>query len=205
MRLLRLLRKAKAERQAEVRRKLESFRKNRFQPAHRKFRELCFCILVANSGLGQTKGAWEKAGDGLLTLEAPELQAELKRHGCRFHNRAHDIVEARKNMDRLDEALSMHPHDAREWLRASIRGIGWKEASHFLRNMGCRNLAIIDRHVASVLKGHGVIRRIPNLSSRKGYLEVERKLAGLSGELGVDLAELDCYLFYLGSGRLPEK
>lgn len=205
MRLLRLLKKAKAEKQAEARRKLESFRKNRFRSPHHKFRELCFCILVANSGLEQTKGAWEKAGDGLLTLDAAGLQAELKRHGCRFHNRAHHIVEAREKMDWLDEALCMHPHEAREWLRGNIRGIGWKEASHFLRNMGCRNLAIIDRHVASVLKEHGVIRRVPNLSSRKGYLEVERKLAALSCGLGVDLAELDCYLFYLGSGRLPEK
>jgi len=61
--------------------------------------------------------------------------------------------------------------DMREWLIRSIRGIGYKEASHFLRNIGLgENLAILDRHILKNLKFFGVIEEIPASLPKKNIL-----------------------------------
>jgi N-glycosylase/DNA lyase len=146
-------------------------------------------------------------GSGFLSLDEKALRAALKRNGARFHNRATYIIEARRKMAGLEHALRLHPPARiREWLHESIKGLGWKESSHFLRNMGFSDFAILDTHVARVMRDYGLIRKTPkSLSAEKTYLALERILRKKAKELGMSMAELDCYLFYLGSGKLPLK
>ena len=93
----------------------------------------------------------------------------------------------------------------RDWLAENVYGLGYKEASHFLRNIGATDLAIIDFHIVDVLVREGLIAKPKSKSlSAKRYLEIERVLKGLAGELGITLAELDLYLWYLETGKIQK-
>jgi len=167
------------------------------------FSELCFCILTANSTakLGM-KIQGELGSEGFLTLPLEELRHRLRAAGHRFPNtRARFIVEARRfrniknNLERFMDA-----RQAREWLAGNVRGVGYKESSHFLRNVGFDGVAILDRHVLSALHEHGLIDGVPHSLTRGRYLEIEKKLEELARELGLTLGELDLYLWYLKTG-----
>ena len=81
----------------------------------------------------------------------------------------------------------------REWLVENIKGYGYKEASHFLRNVGLgSDIAILDRHILKNLKRYGVIDKIPpSLGNRKIYMDIEEKMKHFSKKIKVPLEELD--------------
>ena len=169
------------------------------------FSELCFCILTANSTarLG-VKIQRELGSEGFLMLPLEKLRHKLKAAGHRFPNtRACFIVEARRFRD-IKNILErfMDARQAREWLVENVRGVGYKESSHFLRNVGFNEVAILDRHVLSVLHEHGLIDGVPRSLTRGRYLEIERKLEELARKLGLTLGELDLYLWYLKTGEI---
>ena len=186
---------------------LKAFEENKNLSKEEKFIELCFCILVANSSMEKTFKIWKSIGNDFLKLSKEQLSKRLKDLGYRFYNkRAEYIVEARNKVDLLEEILkSDNEIEIRERLVENFKGIGWKEASHFLRNLGYKNFAIIDRHVLKTLKEFGVIEKIPKYLNKKTYLEIENRLRELANKLKISLAELDFYLFYLSSGKLPIK
>lgn len=169
------------------------------------FSELCFCILTANFSAGGGLRVQEEIGEGFLKLSRSVLSRRLKSLGYRYPNtRAKYIVEARK---RCEEVLKIINEDddpvrVRRWLADNLLGIGFKEASHFLRNIGFKNLAIIDKHVLRVLYKYGYIESIPKTVSRARYLEIEKILSKIAGELNMTLAELDLYLWYMATGRI---
>jgi N-glycosylase/DNA lyase len=173
----------------------------------KKFLELCFCILVANSSMERTFEIWKKIDNDFLYLTKEELSKKLKVLGYRFYNkRAEYIIEARGEIEKLDNILKNEDEFIiREEIVRNFKGIGWKEASHFLRNLGYKNFAIIDRHVLRTLKEFGVIENIPKTLSEKIYLEIENKLREMAKKLNISLAELDFYLFYISSGKTPIK
>ncbi|MCX6774359.1 MAG: N-glycosylase/DNA lyase [Candidatus Micrarchaeota archaeon] len=198
----------KSEKEKEALEKLKEFEGNRHLNKNNKFIELCFCILVANANLEKTKAIWEKIGNGFLKLNREQLTKELKKHGYRFYNlRAKFIVEAREKIDEIENALKSKDEDeARNWLKENIKGLGWKESSHYLRNLGYKNFGILDTHVVSIMHRHGLVDNIPkSLSSRKVYFSMEEKLKEISNMLGISMAELDFYMFYLDSGKMPRK
>jgi len=139
-----------------------------------------------------------------LTLPRDELRRKLKAAGHRFPNtRARFIVRARKFHDLKDSVRKFGDvRRAREWLVNNVEGIGWKESSHFLRNVGFDNVAILDRHVLSVMFKHGLIDQVPRPMARRRYLETEGKLEHLARELGLSLGELDLYLWYIKTGKI---
>jgi N-glycosylase/DNA lyase len=186
---------------------LKAFEKNRNLSKEEKFIELCFCILVANSSMEKTFKIWKDIGNDFLKISKEQLSKRLKELGYRFYNkRAEYIIEARNKVDLLEEILkSDNEIEIRERIVENFKGIGWKEASHFLRNLGYNNFAIIDRHVLKTLKEFGFIEKIPKSLNKKNYLEIENKLRELANKLKMGLAELDFYLFYISSGKMPIK
>lgn len=89
----------------------------------------------------------------------------------------------------------------REWLVKNIKGLGYKEASHFLRNIGFKNFAIIDFHIINLLVKYDIIKKPRTLTKIK-YLEIETILRNIAKNLGVSLAELDLYLWYLETKKI---
>lgn len=184
--------------------KLQEFKENEGLNDREKFNELCFCILVAGSNLEQTKKAWQENKDYFSTLDHQELRRRLKKSGCRFNHRASYITEARETIKNID-FTERDPFVLREQLVKNIKGLGMKEASHFLRNLGYENFAILDLHVLKTLKDNKVIKEIPRTLTKNKYLEIENVLEKLAGKLNISQAELDIYLFYLDSKKIPKK
>jgi N-glycosylase/DNA lyase len=159
------------------------------------FKELCFCILTANSTAERCIDVQNKVGSGFLTLSKDKLQKALEKHGARFHTkRAGYIAEARKYKNSLKGK-------SRDWLVENIKGIGYKEASHFLRNIGHDDFAIIDFHIIDVLEKNKLIKR-PKTLTKNTYLEIENKLKIIAKKANLNLAELDLYLWYKETGKV---
>lgn len=160
--------------------------------------ELAFCISTANSsavsGLYFQKQL-EKFDFNRIEVE--KIETLLKQAGVRFYSKkAIYISKALLNFEIVERALNIEDKKAREILVSSIKGLGYKEASHFLRNVGRKNIAIIDRHVLRWMKERGLIDNIPKNLNKKNYLQLERILSKLSDEIGMNLAKLDLYMWY---------
>ena len=85
----------------------------------------------------------------------------------------------------------------------NVNGLGYKETSHFLRNIGLgKNFAILDRHILKNLKRYGVIKSIPKTLTRKKYLEIERKMKKFSEKIKIPLAELDLLFWSEETGEI---
>ena len=89
----------------------------------------------------------------------------------------------------------------REWIVKNIKGLGLKESSHFLRNIGFDDYAIIDFHIVDLLVKYNIIQRPKSLTKKK-YLEIEETLRKIAEKTNLTLAELDLYLWYMETGKI---
>ncbi|MBE0519826.1 N-glycosylase/DNA lyase [Candidatus Bathyarchaeota archaeon] len=168
------------------------------------FEELCFCILTANFNAERSMKIQMEIGDGFLSFSKSDLAKKLRELGHRFPNRrAKYIVDARKHKNILKDVVETFDDDneLREWIVKNVKGIGYKEASHFLRNIGCTSFAIIDFHIIDVLTKHNIIEK-PKVLTKRKYLEIEDLLREIAGKSNVSLAELDLYLWYMETGKI---
>lgn len=167
------------------------------------FLELCFCIMTANFTAERAMRMQKSIGKGFLTMDENELAGALKSLGHRFPNsRARYIVKAREYAQEIKEILEPLDRDEkRKWLVDNICGIGYKEASHFLRNTGHFDYAIIDFHILDLLEKEKIIRK-PKHLSKNVYLAVEKKLQELAEELLMPLGILDLYLWFIETGKV---
>src|SRR5438552_457768 len=164
------------------------------------FAELCFCLLTPQSSAKTCWAAVSRLKERSLLLkgEANEIQPQL--NDVRFSDsKAKYIVEARATFSK-DGKLSLKSHlssfanmfELREWMVENVKGLGYKEASHFLRNVGLgEEFAILDRHILRNLKRLDVISEVPVSITKKRYLEIEEKLRRFSREVAIPLADLD--------------
>ena len=114
-------------------------------------------------------------------------------------NKSRYIVEARRLFSdsngnvRLKERLGEKDVFAlREWLIENVKGIGYKEASHFLRNIGKGDdIAILDRHILKNLVKYKVIDEVPKSLTGKKYLDIEDKMRAFAQQTGIPFAHLD--------------
>ena len=140
----------------------------------------------------------KEIGDGFVSMSQEELTKKLVELGHRFPNtRAKFIVEARENFRKIN----LKHENIREALVKNIKGLGMKEASHFLRNIGFNNYAIIDFHIIDFLVKNGLIEK-PKALTEKKYLEIESVLEKIAKETSLSLGELDMYLWYLETGKV---
>ena len=85
----------------------------------------------------------------------------------------------------------------------NLTGLGYKEAGHFLRNIGFgERIAILDRHILKNLYSLGVIEEIPASLSGKKYLDIEKKMADFSKEMHIPLSHLDLLLWSKETGEI---
>lgn len=167
------------------------------------FNELCFCVLTANFNAEKCIMIQREIEDEFLTLSEEELAKRLAELGHRYPNtRAKYISESAKYKDSLKNIVhSLEGKELREWLVKNIKGFGYKEASHFLRNIGFDDYAIIDFHIVNILVRYNLIKR-PKSLSKKRYLEIENVLKDTARKLDFSLAELDLYLWYTETGKI---
>ena len=106
-------------------------------------------------------------------------------------------LELRKKLNSFD-----CPHERRDWLvrEKGIKGLGYKEASHYLRNIGFKGYAILDKHVLNCLAELKIIDEPKPPNTRSRYLTVEDKLRKLTDATGIDFDELDLVLWSMKTG-----
>jgi N-glycosylase/DNA lyase len=187
-----------------VKDRIRMFEENGKGSIERIFIELCFCILTANYNAERAIKIQDAIDEGFITYDQERLSRELRLLGYRYPNtRARYIVEARKHIHELHRMIhsSEDSKSLREWLARNIKGLGYKEASHFMRNIGYKDIAIIDFHILNIISKYNIARR-PRTITTKKYLELEEELSRLAEDIGISLAELDLYLWYLETGKI---
>jgi N-glycosylase/DNA lyase len=196
----------------EIQGKLLEFENNFKRSDEEIFKELCFCILAAGTSAVLALNTVEKIKEIVFKADAAELQRALKKSSYRFHTvRADYIVTTREYLRndcgfRIKAKIRSFSDNTllREYFAENkgIKGIGYKEGSHFLRNIGFRGYAILDKHVVSSLNELGAIKTGKRPAGRKAYLEIESSMKKFADKIGIDFDELDLLLWYSKTGRI---
>ena len=199
------------ERREEINRRIEEFKDFMNRSDEEVFAELCFCLCTPQSKAVLCWNAVSSLMENHLLYDGSPEEITPYLKGVRFRRKkASYIVLARrlfKEGDRLkikDRILTFNdPLRIREWLVRNVKGVGMKEASHFLRNIGLGlNLAVLDRHILKNLKRLGVIDDIPKTLPKRTYEEIERDMKVFSKKIGIPMAELDLLLWSLETGHV---
>ncbi|MCL4361690.1 N-glycosylase/DNA lyase [Candidatus Dependentiae bacterium] len=180
--------------------RIEEFKKLNKADNDAWFSELCFCILTANSQAKKAIAIQTQLGsEGFLNKTETELAQIIRSHAHRFHNnKAKYIVTARQFKNIKDILKDKSGPQAREFVAKNIKGLGYKEASHFLRNVGFADVAIIDRHILKFMKNYNLINEIPKVVTPKKYLECEDILK----KFKMELDRLDLILWFEITGNV---
>jgi len=173
------------------------------------FAELSFCTLTPQS---KAKSCWKcieflREKNLLKNGNEENLRNNIK--GVRFHNnKSSYIVHNRELISKIDMKKfilknSNNIPELREWLVENIKGYSFKEASHFLRNIGMGSeIAILDRHILKNLVMLDVIDEIPKTISGKVYLDIESKMIQFSKDIGIPMDHLDILFWYKQTGEI---
>ena len=172
------------------------------------FRELVFCLLTPQSKAKTCWKAVQRLDRKCMIAEAMPAQISEELVGVRFNLRKGEYICLARNMFsarslRATLAEFAEPLAARVWLVENVKGLGYKEASHFLRNIGLgEDLAILDRHILKNLVLLGVINEVPTSPTKRIYLEIERKMTAFSKESKIPMGHLDLLLWYKEAGEV---
>jgi len=178
---------------------------------YRLFEELCFCIFTANTSAEMGLKAVDAVRNVLITGTANDMTRRLE--GIyRFNNvRPEYVVHTRNYLKnslnfQLKNKISSFKNkdELRDFfaLNKDIKGLGMKESSHFLRNIGFKGYAILDKHIINSLYEFGVIKTSEKPKNSKEYLEIEQKFIDFSKDIGIDMDELDLLLWSRKNGRI---
>lgn len=173
-----------------IKKRLEEFTKERSD--EELFYELCFCILTPQS---KAKLCWKAVEDliknDFLHKDINPLTYLLGR--TRFqNNKSKYLLEAKSKYNEIIfNFKSLNAVEMREWLVINIKGVSYKESGHYLRNLGRRDLAILDRHILKNLYEQRVIGEIPKTLTKKKYFEIENKFKEFSKKINIPMDEID--------------
>jgi N-glycosylase/DNA lyase len=193
-----------AERQSAIRQRLGEFSK--IHPSE-YFYELVYCILTPQSSAANAANAVDtlKLHDFANNDIDPAPLLHQKDFYIRFHHtKGRRLIGVKKQFPHILQHLSngSASFELREWLVDNVKGIGYKEASHFLRNIGHRDLAILDRHILKNLRRCAVLRSPPKTMTRKRYLAIEKKFLKFAEQIGISMDELDLLFWSMETGRI---
>jgi N-glycosylase/DNA lyase len=206
------IRETHRARASEIRARLAEFDELRRGASDaRLWEELVFCIFTAGAS----------ARMGLRSIEAIRPLLERGTHeelagaltGRHRYPRARSgyVVTTREFLRgdcrmRLRDRLEgfRDPLERRDWLarERGIKGLGYKESSHFLRNIGFRGYAILDKHILRALFEIGRIESPQPPSTRTRYLAAEERMREFARDLGLDFDELDLVLWSMKTGEI---
>ena len=205
---------AHAARRREIRVRLRQFQ-HVWQTASdaRLWEEMVYCIFTAGASAKMGLRSVEAVRSLLATGRQQAMTRALVAAGAhRFPNaRPAYVVITRNYLQssfsmRLRERLNSFsdPFDRRDWLATEprIKGLGYKEASHYLRNIGFKGYSILDKHIVRCLAELGVIDSPKPPANRNRYLETESRMRQFAGDVGIDFDELDLVLWSIKTGEI---
>ena len=175
------------------------------------FEEMCFCILTPQSSAKQAFKAINLLKKNNLLHKGSASEKEEYVKNVRFYitkAKRLEIVQEKFPQNKIKKILSksglpQDPIKCREFLVKEINGYGYKEASHFLRNIGFGDdIAILDRHILKNLVKCGVIQEVPKTISSKKYLEIEEKMKKYCTKNKINFAQLDLIFWSNETGEV---
>ena len=206
------LRQAYAKKKLEIKTRLIEFKKILdHADDNLLFEEMAFCICSAGASAKMGIKSVEAMKDILPSGSLKILRKRLD--GIhRFPNaRPAYIIHTREYLKKehgfkiRDLLMSFQdPIERRDFLAGNknFKGIGYKEASHFLRNIGFSGYAILDKHILNTLYEYKVITS-PNPPTTRGkYLYAENKLIDFADNIGIHMDELDLLLWSEKTGEI---
>ncbi|MCS6873965.1 MAG: N-glycosylase/DNA lyase [Pyrinomonadaceae bacterium] len=200
------------ERKLEIRARLAEFARIWQSASDEKlWEEMVFCFFTAGCSARMGLRCIEKVRPLLINGSQEEIETALLGSHRYPRARARYIVATReflkseiKMQIRQKLASFSDPVERRDWLAKErrIKGLGYKEASHFLRNIGFKGYAILDKHILNSMKELGLIDDVKPPSTRSRYLEIEDKLKNFSASLEIELDEMDLVLWSIKTGEI---
>jgi len=189
----------------QIQKRLEEFQS---VPPSEYFYELLYCLLTPQSKAANAEivvGKLKELDFARFPID-PEPILRNPEHYIRFHKKKSDyLVSAQLQQAELLTLLETNQDvsNARAELIHTFKGLGMKEATHFLRNIGRNNgLAILDRHILRILFHLRVITNLPTMLSYQRYKEIEFQFQNFSKGISIPLDELDLLMWYIETGRI---
>jgi N-glycosylase/DNA lyase len=173
--------------------------------------EMVYCFFTGGCSAKMGIRSVESVRPLLSHGTQPELASALSGVHRYPNARSHYIVHSREFLNRkLGFKIKAYLEEfdcrleRRDWLvrEKGIKGLGYKEASHFLRNIGFRGYAILDKHVINCLAELKIIEEPKPPTTRSKYLRIEEKLEQLADDLGIDFDEMDLVLWSIKTGEI---
>ncbi|HEY0321532.1 MAG TPA: hypothetical protein VGC66_11280 [Pyrinomonadaceae bacterium] len=199
-------------RRSEIRARLAEFRRVWVLKSDaRLWEELVFCIFTAGASARMGLRSIEAIRHLLEEGNQEEIAAALQsRH--RYPNARSGYIAVTREYLRADCGMRLYerlegfpsPLERRDWLAREprIKGLGYKESSHFLRNIGYKGYGILDKHILRSLAELGVIETPQPPTTRARYLETEERLKSFARDIRIDFDELDLVLWSMKTGEI---
>ncbi len=173
-------------------------------------KEFYFCLLTPQC---KARVCWdnvEKLFRGGVLQCGSEKQISGSLCGVRFrNNKSRYIVEAREKCFNGSGLFLRKLYEEgnaevlRSYIVENVKGMGYKEASHFLRNTGRGDeLAILDRHILRGLVAAGVIGAVPGNLLPGKYLCTEELMKRFAEEAEIPMFHLDFVFWYYFNGEV---
>lgn len=208
------IRAARRARGREIRARLAEFRDVWERGSDEQlWQELVYCIFTAGASARMGLRSIEAIRHLLLEGSREEMTKALKETGAhRFPSERPGYIVVTRDYLREDCRMRLRerlegfsdPPSRRDWLARTpgIKGLGYKEASHFLRNVGFKGYAILDKHVVRSLAELGVVDSPNPPPGRARYLETEERLRRFARRVRIDFDELDLVLWSMKTGEI---
>ena len=118
--------------------------------------------------------------------------------------KAKRLLKMKKQFPQIFKQLNQEKNTValRFWLYKNVEGLGLKESAHFLRNIGHRNLGILDRHILKHLHHNNIIPELPKSLTEKRYLDIEQKFRKFSEQVNIPMDELDLLFWSMETGEI---
>jgi N-glycosylase/DNA lyase len=191
-------------RKREIRSRLSEFSRIMEESDERVFAELAFCICTPQSKATLCWKAIESLVKNGLLYNGSSEQIKPFLNAVRFNDHKSRYIVAAREFFTDGSGISIKrrilslgkPFEMRDWLIENVKGLGPKEASHFLRNIGLgSSLAILDSHILKNLVKYGVIDEFPKSLTHSRYYEIEEKMRDFASRTGIPMDELDLLLW----------
>jgi N-glycosylase/DNA lyase len=206
------IRQTHAARREEIRARLAEFEAVwQSGTDERLWEEMVFCFFTGGCSARMGMRSIEAVRPFLQNGDYVELSGALSGVHRYPFARAGYIVASRDFLRqycglKLRDKLESFTDDLerRDWLvrEKRIKGLGYKEASHFLRNIGLKGYAILDKHVLRSLAELKIIDDPKPPNTRSKYLTVEQQLKNFACRLEIDFEEMDLVLWSLKTGEI---
>ena len=201
------------EKKSEVDSKVEIFSEINKDGYKETFLELVYVILAAGTSAKLALSTVDilKKDDFVFNKDLTQIIKKLK--GCyRFYNlRGKYIYNTREyirssynnSFKKIFNDNSSH-YRRRSFFSSNpkVQGVGMKAASHFLRNIGFNDYAILDKHIINLMKECGLISLDFKTLNEKNYIAIENILRKVGSRHNLTLSSLDLVLWYFKTGKI---